>query len=72
MSVKGMEYICSIEPELIKPTIANSPTESGNSFGKYFDFFKTENKNKIELSKKDNEVNENIRRLKEMFNNRKQ
>ena len=71
MSVKGMEYICSIEPELIKPTIASTPTETTNSFGKYFDFFKTENKNRVDLSKKDNEVNENIRRLKEMFNNKK-
>jgi len=70
LSVKGMEFICNIEPELIKPTIANTPVDEGKSFSKYFDFFKTENKNKAELSKQGNEVNENIRRLREMFNNK--
>jgi len=68
MSVKGMEFICNIEPELIKPTIANTPVQEGKSFGKYFDFFKTENK--AQVSKTGNDVNENINRLREMFNNK--
>jgi len=69
MSVKGMEFICNIEPELIKPTIANTPVNTEKSFGKYFDFFKTENK--ASLSKSGNDVNENIKRLRDMFNNKK-
>lgn len=69
MSVKGMDFICNIEPELIKPTIANTPVEQGKSFGKYFDFFKTENKSG--LKKNGNDVNENIQRLRDMFNNKK-
>ena len=70
MSVKGMEFICNIEPELIKPTIANTPIDEGKSFSKYFDFFKTENNNRSDISNKGNEVNENIKRLREMFNNK--
>lgn len=70
MSVKGMEFICNIEPELIKPTIANTPIDEGKSFSKYFDFFKTENNNKAVASNKGNEVNENIKRLRDMFNNK--
>ena len=69
MSVKGMEFICNIDSELIKPTIANAPVEDNKSFGKYFDFFKTENK--ASMPKKSNEVNENINRLRDMFNNKK-
>ena len=71
MSVKGMEFICNIEPELIKPTIANTPVDENKSFGKYFDFFKTENKNSSNFSKQGNDVNENIKRLRDMFNNTK-
>lgn len=70
MSVKGMEFICNIEPDLIKPAIANAPIDTSKSFGKYFDFFKTENK-KAQSQKSDNDVNENIRRLRDMFNNKK-
>lgn len=70
MSVKGMEFICNIEPELIRPTILNTPLDEGKSFGKYFDFFKTENRNRSELSKQGNEVNENIKRLRDLFNNK--
>ena len=69
MSVKGLEFICNIERELIKPTIANTPNESTKSFGKYFDFFITENK--LNSSKNGNEVNENIKRLRDLFNNKK-
>jgi len=69
MSVKGMEFICNIEPELIKPTIANTPVPEEKSFGKYFDFFKTDNK--AAFSKTGNDVNENVKRLRDMFNNKK-
>lgn len=68
MSVKGMEFICNIDPELIKPTIANTPVDENKNFGKYFDFFKTENMNKE--AKRKNEVNENINKLRDLFNNR--
>lgn len=69
MSVKGMEFICNIEPELIRPTISSAPADSEKSFGKYFDFFKTENK--FNAQKNGNEVNENIKRLRDMFSNTK-
>ena len=69
MSVKGMEFICNIEPELIKPTIANTPVSDDKSFGKYFDFFKTENKGNLGKNTT-NDVNDNIKRLREMFNNK--
>ena len=69
MSVKGMEFICNIEPELIKPTIASTPVPEEKSFGKYFDFFKTENKSNV--SKAGNEVNDNIKKLRDMFNNKR-
>lgn len=68
MSVKGMEFICNIDPELIRPTIANTLPEREKSFAKYFDFFKTENKS---TPKNENEVNENIKKLRDMFNNKK-
>ena len=45
MSVKGMEFICNIDPSLIKPALdSNPPDANKNNFSKYFDFFKTENK----------------------------
>jgi len=70
MSVKGMEFICNIEPELIKPTIVNTPVQDSKSFGKYFDFFKTENKAQTNFSKMTNDVNDNIKRLRDLFNNK--
>ncbi len=70
MSVKGMEFICNIEPSLIKPSIENNPPDiNKNNFSKYFDFFKTENK--ASDKPQNNEVNENIKKLREMFNNKK-
>jgi len=71
MSVKGMEFICNIESELIKPTIASTPVQEGKSFGKYFDFFRTENKATSSFSKTANDVNDNIKKLRDMFNNKK-
>lgn len=70
MSVKGMEFICNIEPSLIKPAIDNNPPDANkNNFSKYFDFFKAENK--INDKPQNNEVNDNIKKLREMFNNKK-
>lgn len=67
ISVKGMEFICNIDAELIKPTIANTPVEGDKSFGKYFDFFRTDNKIEHKIG---NEVNENINKLRDLFNNK--
>lgn len=70
LSVKGMEFICNIEPDLISPMIKETPEiPNKNAFGKYFDFFKTENNLKSET--KNNEVNDNIKKLRDMFNNKK-
>ena len=69
LSVKGMEFICNIDPQFVEPAIANAPPEKEKSFSKYFDFFKTENK--FKTPKNENEVNENIKRLRDMFNNKK-
>jgi len=68
-SVKGFEFICNIDRDLIAPTISNTPTqEKSNNFSKYFDFFRTTNDTP---KTNDNHVNENIQRLKDMFNNKR-
>ena len=68
-SVKGFEFICNIERDLIAPTISNTPApEKNNNFAKYFDFFRTSS----ETSKSnENHVNENMQRLKDLFNNKR-
>ena len=68
-SVKGFEFICNIERNLIEPTISTTPdTEKNNNFSKYFDFFRTSN----ESSKSnENHVNENMQKLKDLFNNKR-
>lgn len=68
-SVKGMEFICNIESELIKPNILNTPDTNQKSFTKYFDFFKTESV-KDGKTKRDNDVNENVKRLRDLFSNK--
>lgn len=71
MSVKGMEFICNLDSESMRHTVLNTPeTSDKNNFGKYFDFFRTENKSNIG-SKNGNEVNDNIKKLRDMFNNKK-
>lgn len=68
-SVKGFEFICNIERDLIAPTISNTPVpEKNNNFSKYFDFFRTGNET---AKSNENHVNENMQRLKDMFNNKR-
>jgi len=70
-SVKGFEFICNIDRELIVPTISNTPNEEKtNNFSKYFDFFRTSN-DSVSTKKNENQVNENIQRLKDAFNNKR-
>jgi len=71
MSVKGMEFICNLDSDSMRRTVLNTPeTSDKNNFGKYFDFFRTENKENAS-SKNGNEVNDNIKKLRDMFNNKK-
>ena len=68
-SVKGFEFICNIERGLIEPSISNTPVqEKNNNFSKYFDFFRTSNET---AKSNENHVNENMQRLKDMFNNKR-
>lgn len=68
-SVKGFEFICNIERELIAPTVLNTPApEKNNNFSKYFDFFRTSNES---TKTNENHVNENMQRLKDLFNNKR-
>lgn len=68
-SVKGFEFICNIDRDLIVPTINSTPvTEKSNNFSKYFDFFRTSHENE---KKEENHMNENIERLRDAFNNKR-
>ena len=68
-SVKGFEFICNVERDLIAPTISNTPVqEKNNNFSKYFDFFRTSSEPQ---KTNENHVNENMQRLKDLFNNKR-
>jgi len=71
-SVKGFEFICNIDRELIAPTISNTPApEKNNNFSKYFDFFRTSSEPTQTTKTSENHVNENMQRLKDLFNNKR-
>ena len=66
-SAKGFDYICSLNNNFsIMETNENSEEKNANSFAKYFDFFRpsTDVKSKSE----DNDIQNNIEKLKRMFN----
>lgn len=67
-SVKGFDFICNIEPSMINISNTNIEDEKKNNFGKYFDFFK------VNASTKDtpkSNVNDNLQKLRDAFNNKK-
>ena len=66
-SQKGFDYICSLNNNFAIMETNDAPEEkSNNGFAKYFDFFKpsTDIKSKSE----DNDIENNIEKLKRMFN----
>lgn len=69
-SVKGFEFICNVDRDLISPTISTAPKEEKNgNFSKYFDFFRTSSDSSTKTGA--NQVSENIQRLKDAFNNKR-
>lgn len=67
-SVKGFDFICNIDPSMLNTSTINAEDEKKNSFGKYFDFFKINESSKT--TEKSN-VNDNLQKLRDAFNNKK-
>lgn len=67
-SVKGFDFICNIDPSMLNTSNINVEDEKKNSFGKYFDFFKINESNKTVQK---NNVNDNLQKLRDAFNNKK-
>lgn len=67
-SVKGFDFICNIDPSMLNTSNINVEDEKKNSFAKYFDFFKVNESNK---STEKSNVNDNLQKLRDAFNNKK-
>ena len=67
-SVKGFEFVCNIDPSILNTSNINAEDEKKNSFGKYFDFFKI---NESSKSTEKSNVNDNLQKLRDAFNNKK-
>jgi flagellar biogenesis protein FliO len=67
-SAKGFEFICNLNSNLLSVDLDSEDSEqhSGKGFSKYLDFFKPGTETKV--SKEDNEIQNNIEKLKKMFN----
>lgn len=70
-SLKGFEFICNVDPDKINENIENAVGSDKKSFSKYFDFFRTANREKDNYSADSDIVKNNIERLKNTFNNKK-
>ena len=67
-SAKGFEYICNVNGNfLISDADENNMQPIGKNFSKYFDFFKPSSIDEKQ-EKEDNDIENNIERLKRMFN----
>lgn len=66
-SAKGFEFICNLNNSFLNIDSENLDNEQqvSKGFSKYFDFFKP-SESKVE--KEDNEIENNIEKLKKMFN----
>lgn len=68
-SVKGFEFICNLESGMVDAMLRENPPERNkDGFAKYFDFFKV-NQNAENSGK--NNVNDNLQKLRDAFNNNK-
>ena len=68
-SQKGFDYICSLNSDFsIRESSNEIDSDMGKNkgFSKYFDFFKPGTEEKIKSE--DNDIENNIERLKRMFN----
>jgi len=66
-SAKGFEFICNLTGDFSR--VVSDEEYSGQNekgFSKYFDFFKPSPD--VKVSKEDNEIENNIEKLKRMFN----
>ena len=68
-SAKGFEFICNLNGEFSKVS-SEEDEQTTKGFAKYFDFFKPSS-NDVNIAKEDNEIENNIEKLKRMFNNKK-
>lgn len=68
-STKGFEFICNIDSNMVNENVESENLTSGNSFSKYFEFFKPSKTE--EYTKENNSVNKNVEKLRDLFNNKK-
>lgn len=65
-SAKGFEFICNVNPGDFEQKSLPEVEEKQNGFSRYFDFFRPDSTNKVK--KEDNEVENNIEKLRKLFN----
>lgn len=67
-STKGFEYICNLNSNALSFSGESfeADEQPNGGFAKYFDFFRPGTESRI--SKEDNEVENNVERLKRLFN----
>ena len=67
-STKGFEFICNLNGNfnVLEDEESDSEKIFGKGFSKYLDFFKPSTD--VKTSKEDNDIENNIERLKRMFN----
>lgn len=64
-SAKGFEYICTLNGDFSRVQ-ENDIEQANKGFSKYFDFFKPSTD--MKTTSEDNDIENNIERLKRMFN----
>lgn len=66
-SAKGFEFICILNGDFSKiDSEVEIDQENNKGFSKYFDFFKPSND--VKSTKENNDIEDNIEKLKRMFN----
>ena len=69
-SQKGFEFICNLNGDFSRVDSQSGDEQTEiKGFAKYFDFFKPSSD--VKDSKEDNDIENNIERLKRLFNNKK-
>ena len=66
-SAKGFEFICNLNGDFSRVDSEDeSSLQTNKGFSKYFDFFKPSND--MKATKENNDIEDNIEKLKRMFN----
>lgn len=68
-SAKGFDFICSLNGDFSRINSEEEIEQPSKGFAKYFDFFKPSED--VKTSKEDNDIENNIEKLKRLFNNKK-